>query len=340
MAVAPPAPTTTATCAPRCSTCAERALSEGGLAQLSLRELARQVGVSHAAPRRHFADKQALLDALAQDGFERLGRDAARGASTPPARTSTPAWPRLARAYVRFATAPRRAARADVRRQAPPGRGRQPARGRRRGLRRPAGADRRGPGRRRGGRRRPRGVATVAWAAVQGLAAHRQRRHARRRRARRPRGRARSSASSSACGRGSRAQGSSTTRSPSGVRSSSRAPRAAQHHGVEARPLGRLGIGAARVPGVGADVVVIAVGGQEGGLSRPAGHELEADLLRPEAPGRLDVGDLEVHVADAHAARRRPRPPPPARRRSSGSVSILTRSPGPGGGHASRGRSR
>src|SRR3954464_13427688 len=55
--------------------CAERALSEGGLAQLSLRDLARQAGVSHAAPRRHFADKQALLDALAQDGFERLGKE-------------------------------------------------------------------------------------------------------------------------------------------------------------------------------------------------------------------------------------------------------------------------
>ena len=52
---------------------AEQTLNEGG--ELSLRELARQVGVSHAAPRRHFSDKQALLDALAQDGFERLGRD-------------------------------------------------------------------------------------------------------------------------------------------------------------------------------------------------------------------------------------------------------------------------
>jgi AcrR family transcriptional regulator len=33
------------------------------------------VGVSHAAPRRHFADKQALLDALAEDGFLRLGAE-------------------------------------------------------------------------------------------------------------------------------------------------------------------------------------------------------------------------------------------------------------------------
>src|SRR4051812_26419852 len=51
----------------------ERALESGGAANLSLRELARAAGVSHAAPRRHFADKQALLDALAVAGFERLG---------------------------------------------------------------------------------------------------------------------------------------------------------------------------------------------------------------------------------------------------------------------------
>src|SRR3978361_1393904 len=55
--------------------CAARALSEGGLAQLSLRDLDRPVGVRHAAPARRFADKQALLAALAQDGFERLGRE-------------------------------------------------------------------------------------------------------------------------------------------------------------------------------------------------------------------------------------------------------------------------
>jgi AcrR family transcriptional regulator len=54
---------------------AEETLSQEGAGELSLRELARQVGVSHAAPRRHFPDKRALLDALAEDGFERLGRD-------------------------------------------------------------------------------------------------------------------------------------------------------------------------------------------------------------------------------------------------------------------------
>ncbi|WP_020494588.1 TetR/AcrR family transcriptional regulator [Sciscionella marina] len=51
---------------------AERGLREHGADQLSLRDLAREIGVSHAAPRRHFADRQALLDALAESGFLRL----------------------------------------------------------------------------------------------------------------------------------------------------------------------------------------------------------------------------------------------------------------------------
>jgi AcrR family transcriptional regulator len=52
---------------------AQQMVRERGVAALSLRELAREVGVSHAAPRRHFADRQALLDALALAGFARLG---------------------------------------------------------------------------------------------------------------------------------------------------------------------------------------------------------------------------------------------------------------------------
>ncbi len=51
----------------------ERALEIGGPRELSLRELSRELGVSHTAPRRHFADKQQLLDALAVEGFEQLG---------------------------------------------------------------------------------------------------------------------------------------------------------------------------------------------------------------------------------------------------------------------------
>lgn len=47
---------------------------------LSLRALARQVGVSHAAPAHHFGDRSGLLEALAREGFEALHAvlDAAR----------------------------------------------------------------------------------------------------------------------------------------------------------------------------------------------------------------------------------------------------------------------
>jgi AcrR family transcriptional regulator len=43
-----------------------------GPAELSLRELARRAGVSHAAPAHHFGDKRGLFTALAADGFRRL----------------------------------------------------------------------------------------------------------------------------------------------------------------------------------------------------------------------------------------------------------------------------
>jgi len=40
---------------------------------ISLREVARQAGVSHTAPYRHFADKAALLAAVAEEGFAEFG---------------------------------------------------------------------------------------------------------------------------------------------------------------------------------------------------------------------------------------------------------------------------
>src|ERR1700726_4170865 len=51
---------------------AEKALETAGAQSISLRELSRELGVSHTSPRRHFADRQALLDALALRGFERF----------------------------------------------------------------------------------------------------------------------------------------------------------------------------------------------------------------------------------------------------------------------------
>ncbi|MEU6347553.1 TetR/AcrR family transcriptional regulator [Streptomyces sp. NPDC046977] len=52
---------------------AQTMLSESGADALSLREVARRTGVSHGAPRRHFPDKQALLSALVEQGYEQLG---------------------------------------------------------------------------------------------------------------------------------------------------------------------------------------------------------------------------------------------------------------------------
>ena len=45
-----------------------------GLESLTLRRLASQVGVSHAAVYRHFRDKQALVDALALEGMMEMRR--------------------------------------------------------------------------------------------------------------------------------------------------------------------------------------------------------------------------------------------------------------------------
>jgi AcrR family transcriptional regulator len=47
-------------------------IAEAGPAAVSLRDLARRTGVSHAAPAHHFGDKAGLLTAVATDGFRRL----------------------------------------------------------------------------------------------------------------------------------------------------------------------------------------------------------------------------------------------------------------------------
>ncbi len=49
------------------------AITDGGPAAVSLRSLAKSVGVSHAAPQNHFGDKGGLFAAIATEGFERLG---------------------------------------------------------------------------------------------------------------------------------------------------------------------------------------------------------------------------------------------------------------------------
>jgi AcrR family transcriptional regulator len=79
---------------------ARRMLERDDPAALSLREVARRAGVSHNAPYRHFADRAALLAALAAEGFDALTarmRDAA-GAAMPARRLAA-----SGAAYVRFA---------------------------------------------------------------------------------------------------------------------------------------------------------------------------------------------------------------------------------------------
>jgi AcrR family transcriptional regulator len=78
-------------------------LERDGLPALSLRAVAREVGVSHAAPARHFADATSFLAAIAAAGHRELAvrLGAARG------RTADAAFLAVGRAYVAFALAHR-----------------------------------------------------------------------------------------------------------------------------------------------------------------------------------------------------------------------------------------
>ncbi|MBL8602417.1 MAG: TetR/AcrR family transcriptional regulator [Myxococcales bacterium] len=83
-------------------------LQESGLEDFSLREVARIVGVSPNAAYRHYANKSALLTAVAGDGFVRLGQRiqraqaaGARGASA--TEIAMGRFRSAGRAYVEFA---------------------------------------------------------------------------------------------------------------------------------------------------------------------------------------------------------------------------------------------
>ncbi len=65
---------------------ARKLLEKDGLEHLSLRGVARAAGVSPAAPYHHFADKHALLGAVAAEGFTQLREEMlARMATVPDA---------------------------------------------------------------------------------------------------------------------------------------------------------------------------------------------------------------------------------------------------------------
>lgn len=79
------------------------ALETTEIGDLSLRQLAREVGVSATAVYRHFPDKQALMQALAAEGIEQLGRY--QQAAADAAGGNAAAFGATGRAYVRFALA-------------------------------------------------------------------------------------------------------------------------------------------------------------------------------------------------------------------------------------------
>lgn len=77
---------------------AGKILEKEGVEALSVRALTRRTGVSHAAPYRHFRDRDSLLAALAAEGFAMLGRAQREAAAAGGLRA-------MGEAYVRFALA-------------------------------------------------------------------------------------------------------------------------------------------------------------------------------------------------------------------------------------------
>ncbi|MYU04485.1 TetR family transcriptional regulator [Streptomyces sp. SID8366] len=83
-----------------CLRAARDLLEEDGSAGLSLRAVARRAGVSAAAPYRHFADREALVSAVAAQGYRELAGHLAAAHPSPATPDELAA---VAVAYVRFA---------------------------------------------------------------------------------------------------------------------------------------------------------------------------------------------------------------------------------------------
>src|SRR5438132_3227690 len=82
---------------------AERVLERDGLAGLTLRAVAREAGVSHAAPTHHFGDLAGLVSELAAIGFRQFNATMGAARSTRTALTEKAMAP--AKAYVAYAQA-------------------------------------------------------------------------------------------------------------------------------------------------------------------------------------------------------------------------------------------
>jgi AcrR family transcriptional regulator len=80
-------------------------IRETGVVNVSLREVARRIGVSHGAPAHHFSSKQILLTAFATEGFAKLAADTERSVQAEKLTDSRERLRAIGRGYVRFAVA-------------------------------------------------------------------------------------------------------------------------------------------------------------------------------------------------------------------------------------------
>ena len=79
-------------------------VGEGGAEGLSVREAARRAGVSPGAPFRHFASREALLAAVAEEAQRRLGVEVERTLAKAPADDPLQRFRAVGIAYMRWAT--------------------------------------------------------------------------------------------------------------------------------------------------------------------------------------------------------------------------------------------
>jgi AcrR family transcriptional regulator len=82
---------------------ATKLLATEGVQGLSLRKIAGQAGVSHNAPYMHFADKEAVLAAVAEAGFQLLATEVAAAIDRCHPNDTRQQLIAASRAYVRFA---------------------------------------------------------------------------------------------------------------------------------------------------------------------------------------------------------------------------------------------
>lgn len=80
-------------------------LEDEGLPNFTLRETARRAGVSHAAPKNHFASVEDLLCEIAARGFEQFVTELDAAADSSPSQSADDRLISMGRAYVGFACA-------------------------------------------------------------------------------------------------------------------------------------------------------------------------------------------------------------------------------------------